>query len=94
MVKENIKLLKKFDRKHKNKDINNHKVKFSLTTKVIILNVGLTIVLIALIAKEGLKMLFSFTDLRLSLMYDGLRYFVLVFLLLGICPLIIKKMKM
>lgn len=50
MVKENIEILKKFDRKHKNKDINNHKVKFSLTTKVIILNVGLTIVLIALIA--------------------------------------------
>ena len=50
MVKENIELLKKFDRKHKNKDINNHKVKFSLNSKVIILNVGLTIVLIALIA--------------------------------------------
>lgn len=75
-----------FEDKYVNLDNNT-----TLTKKIIRV---IVCILIALIAKEGLKMLFSFTDLRLSLIYDGLRYFILVFLLLGICPMIIKKTKM
>ena len=52
MVKEEIKLLKRNDIKHYklNKDTDNHKVRFSLTYKVIGLTVSLSILLIFLIA--------------------------------------------
>ena len=63
----------------------------SLSKKIIRV---ISCILIALIVKEGLKMLFTFSDLRISLLFDGVRYFMLVFILLGICPLILKKTKM
>lgn len=51
-------------------------------------------VVLALIIKEVLKALFTVQLLRLSLALDAVRYFILVFLILGLCPLILKKLKM
>ena len=50
-------------------------------------------VVLALIIKEVLKSLFVTELLRISLILDAVRYFVLVFLILGICPWIFKKVK-
>ncbi len=50
-------------------------------------------VVLALVIKEVLKALFVTDILRLSLLLDAVRYFVLVFLILGICPWVFKKIK-
>ena len=50
-------------------------------------------VVLALVIKEALKALFVTDILRLSLILDAARYFVLVFLILGICPWVFKKLK-
>ncbi len=50
-------------------------------------------VVLALVVKEALKALFTVQILRLSLVLDAVRYFVLVFLILGLCPLMLKKLK-
>ena len=50
-------------------------------------------VVLALVIKEALKALFVTDILRLSLILDAVRYFVLVFLILGICPWVFKKVK-
>ena len=50
-------------------------------------------VVLALVIKEALKALFVTDILRLSLILDAVRYFVLVFLILGICPWVFKKIK-
>jgi membrane-associated phospholipid phosphatase len=50
-------------------------------------------VVLALVIKESLKALFVTDILRLSLILDAVRYFVLVFLILGICPWVFKKVK-
>ncbi len=50
-------------------------------------------VIIALACKEGLKLLY-FTDLiQVTLVFDMLRYFVMVFAVFGLYPILLKKMK-
>ena len=51
-------------------------------------------VVLALIIKEALKALFSVQNLRFSLFLDTARYFILVFSILGLCPLMFKKLNM
>ncbi len=51
-------------------------------------------VVMALVIKEALKSLFFTEILRLSLLLDALRYFILVFLIMGVCPWIFKKFKL
>lgn len=48
----------------------------------------------ALFIKEGAKLIFVFSDLRLSLISQTLRYFLLVFAVAGVCPLIFKKVRL
>ena len=50
-------------------------------------------VVLALIVKEALKALFLTEILRFSLILDALRYFLLVFLIMGVLPWIFKKFK-
>lgn len=50
-------------------------------------------VLLSFIIKEALKSLFFTEILRLSLLLDALRYFILVFLIMGVCPWVFKKLK-
>ena len=49
-------------------------------------------VILAFIFKEGLKMLFATSFLPLSLIFDCLRYIIIVFVIMGICPLVFKKL--
>ena len=49
-------------------------------------------VVLALVIKEALKALFVTEILRFSLILDAVRYFVLVFLILGLCPWVFKKL--
>ena len=49
-------------------------------------------VVLALVIKESLKALFVTEILRFSLILDAVRYFVLVFLILGLCPWVFKKL--
>lgn len=49
-------------------------------------------VVLALLVKEGLKYLFSFAN-GFSFVLDMIRYFSVVFVSLGLCPLLFKKMK-
>lgn len=51
-------------------------------------------VLLALIIKGTLKAMFVTQILRLSLLLDALRYFILVFVILGLCPWAIKKLNL
>lgn len=51
-------------------------------------------VIVAIIIKEGIKALNIFESLRISFAFDMLRYFVLVFVVVGICPVIFKKWKL
>ena len=51
-------------------------------------------VVLALVVKEALKALFVTEILRLSLLLDALRYFILVFLILGLCPWAFKKLNL
>jgi len=48
----------------------------------------------ALIIKAGLKVAFKVEFSELSLSLDALRYFLLVIILTGLCPIIFKKLKM
>lgn len=50
-------------------------------------------VVVALLIKEGVKIFNVFDSLRMNLVFDALRYGVLVFVTLGVCPWIFKKMK-
>lgn len=50
-------------------------------------------VVLALAVKEGLKVFNAFEVLQLSLAFDAMRYFVVVFICLGLCPLLFKKIK-
>ena len=47
----------------------------------------------ALLIKEGIKVFNVFDSLRMNLVFDAFRYCALVFVTLGICPWIFKKMK-
>ncbi len=49
-------------------------------------------VTLALAVKEGLKALNVFTILQLSFAFDALRYLALVFVCLGLCPFLFKKL--
>ncbi len=51
-------------------------------------------VVLAVIIKEILKALFITDILRLSLFLDAVRYFLLVFLIMGVCPWVFKKINM
>ncbi len=50
-------------------------------------------IIIALLFKSGLKMLFATEIVRLGLVFDAVRYFVLLFIMVGLCPLMFKKMR-
>lgn len=47
----------------------------------------------ALLIKEGVKIFNVFDSLRMNLVVDAFRYGLLIFVTLGICPWIFKKMK-
>lgn len=49
-------------------------------------------VALALAVKEGFKALNVFTVLQLSLAFDAIRYIALVFVCLGLCPFLFKKL--
>ncbi|MBQ8541566.1 MAG: phosphatase PAP2 family protein [Clostridia bacterium] len=51
-------------------------------------------VIFAFLFKEGLKALLVFNSLRLSLVADALRYMVVVFVIMALCPLLFKKLRM
>lgn len=51
-------------------------------------------IFIALVFKAGLKTLFATDIVRIGLVFDALRYFVLLFIMVGLCPLLFKKMKL
>lgn len=51
-------------------------------------------VIMAFLFKEGLKALLVFNSLRLSLIADAFRYMVVVFVIMALCPLLFKKLKM
>lgn len=50
-------------------------------------------IIIALAFKAGLKTLFATDIVRLGLICDALRYFILLFIMVGLCPLFFKKLK-
>ena len=50
-------------------------------------------VTLVLAVKEGLKLVFVFQNIQLSLIFDGVRYFFVVFTILGFCPWLFKKIK-
>ena len=50
-------------------------------------------IMIALVFKAGLKTLFATDIVRLGLICDALRYFILLFIMVGLCPLFFKKLK-
>ncbi len=50
-------------------------------------------VALVLAVKEGLKLVFDFSNIRLSLIFDGVRYFFVVFTILGFCPWLFKKIR-
>ncbi len=50
-------------------------------------------IIIALVFKAGLKTLFATDIVRLGLVFDAVRYFVLLFIMVGLCPLLFKKLK-
>ncbi len=50
-------------------------------------------IVMALLIKEGVKIFNVFDSLRMNLVFDAFRYGALVFVTLGICPWIFKKMK-
>lgn len=50
-------------------------------------------IVVALLIKEGVKIFNVFDSLRMNLVFDAFRYGALVFVTLGICPWIFKKMK-
>lgn len=50
-------------------------------------------VAVALVLKEGIKALNVFEAVRISLLFDTLRYFVIIFALGFLCPLLFKKIK-
>lgn len=50
-------------------------------------------VILVLAVKEGLKLVFDFSSIQLSLIFDGVRYFFVVFTILGFCPWLFKKIK-
>ena len=54
----------------------------------VVIGIGL-----ALGVKEGAKLLNVFNALRMNLVFDAVRYGLLVFVAFGICPWIFKKMK-
>lgn len=49
-------------------------------------------IVLTLIVKEGVKLLWAPSSLPLSLLWDSLRYFILVFLIFGIYPIVLKKL--
>ncbi len=51
-------------------------------------------VILAAVVKEVLKKLFACDNLQLSLALDALRYFALVFIVLGLCPWAFKKLNL
>jgi len=50
-------------------------------------------IIIALILKAGLKTLFATDIVCLGLVFDAVRYFILLFIMVGLCPLLFKKLK-
>ncbi len=51
-------------------------------------------VLLALAVKEFFKALFVFSSIRVSLISETVRYFILIFIVMGFYPFILKKVKM
>lgn len=46
-----------------------------------------------LAVKEGLKLVFVFSSVELMLIFSAVRYFFVMFVMLGLCPLLFKKIK-
>lgn len=57
-----------------------------------LLRVVISIALV-LAVKEGLKAVFDFSNIQLSLIFDAVRYFFVVFSIIGFCPWLFKKIK-
>lgn len=75
-----------FERKYVKLDIRTTKIK-----KVIRVVGG---ILLALAMKEGLKYLFVTESIRLSLIFDCIRYFFLVFVVMGLYTWVVKKLRL
>lgn len=43
--------------------------------------------------KEGFKLIYKGADIHISLIMDSIRYFLMLFVGLGVCPLLFKKIK-
>lgn len=54
----------------------------------------LIVLLVALGIKEGLKVLYIDGNVRLNLIVDMIRYALMIFACLGICPIVFKKIKL
>lgn len=50
-------------------------------------------IILVLAVKEGLKLVFVFSNIQLSLIFDAVRYFFVVFTILGFCPWLFMKIK-
>lgn len=51
-------------------------------------------ILLALALKETFEYIFSFSSARLSLISESVRYFILIFVVMGLYPLVLKKIKL
>lgn len=51
-------------------------------------------IIMAFLFKEGLKAVLTFSSLRLLLIANAFRYMVLVFVIMALCPLLFKKLRM
>ncbi len=65
--------------------------KAPLLKKIVRVIIG---ILLALAIKEFFKAVFVFSSVRISLISEAVRYFILVFTVMGLYPLVLKKMKM
>ena len=49
---------------------------------------------LVLAVKEGFKLLYKGAGIEVSLIMDSIRYFIMLFVSLGLCPLLFKKIKL
>ena len=49
---------------------------------------------LVLAVKSGFKLLYKGAGIEVSLIMDSIRYFIMLFVSLGLCPLLFKKIKL
>lgn len=56
--------------------------------------IRVVISIVAVLAvKEGLKLVFDFENIQLMLIFSAVRYVFVIFVMLGLCPMLFKKLK-